>query len=149
MVPTSIRDANRYVARWHRHSAPVGGALFALACIDAGALEPCGVVIVGRPKARQLQRGATCEVVRLATDGTRNACSFLYARARRAAQALGYQRVVTYTLQIESGASLRGLGALEAADVRAQSWDRPGRRRIDHAMPAERIRWELIVEPDE
>ena len=144
--PISIHAANSYVARWHRHSHPVRGALFAMSAYhDTHAVEPCGVVIVGRPKARRLQDGVTCEVVRLASDGTRDCCSFLYSRAKRAAQALGYRRCVTYTLATESGSSLRAVNATPSATVAAKSWDTPSRRRTDKHQPAERVRWELIA----
>lgn len=143
LIPMTIQGANEYVARWHRHSEPTRSALFALACITDGALEPCGVAIVGRPKARALQDGATCEVVRLATDGTSDACSFLYSKARRAAQALGYRRCVTYTLARESGSSLRAVGAVPVATVKGRSWDTPTRPRIDKRTPEDRVRWEL------
>ena len=52
----------------------------------------------------------TLEVTRLCTDGTKNACSFLYGKAARAAFALGYRRIGTYTLPDEGGASLRAAG---------------------------------------
>ena len=69
-----------------------------------------GVAIVGRPVSRYLDDGKTLEVNRLCTDGTKNACSFLYAAAARAARAMGYQRIITYTLDTEGGASLRAAG---------------------------------------
>jgi hypothetical protein len=84
------------------------GALFALGVEKGG--ELVGVAIVGRPVGRGLQDGRTVEITRVATDGTRNACSFLYGRCRRAAAALGYRRVITYTRQDESGASPRAAG---------------------------------------
>ena len=52
----------------------------------------------------------TLEVNRLCTDGTPNACSILYAAAYRAARAMGYNRVVTYILDTENGASLKAAG---------------------------------------
>ena len=55
------------------------------------------------------------EVNRLCTDGTRNACSMLYAAAWRAARAMGYKRIVTYILESENGASLR-------LEMRGTSW---------------------------
>jgi hypothetical protein len=97
LLPITIQGANGYVARWHRHHAPVRSALFAVAAQRVGALDLCGVAIIGRPKARALQDGRTCEVVRLASDGSDNVCSFLYEKARRAAQALGFTRCKTYT----------------------------------------------------
>jgi len=145
LVPISISGAKQYVARWHRHSEVPRSALFALACYVPDAIEPCGVALVGRPKARALQDGFTCEVVRVATDGRRNACSFLYGAAKRAAQALGYKRVITYTLARESGASLRAIGAAPVATVRGRSWDSRSRRRTDKtsAQRADKVRWEL------
>lgn len=73
--------------------------------------EVIGVAIVGRPVARLLACDPfTAEVTRLCTDGTRNACSMLYSATWRASRALGYHRLVTYTLQEEGGASLRAAG---------------------------------------
>ena len=144
--PITLRDANAYVARWHRHHKPTRGGLFALQLLTAGAVEPCGVAIVGRPVARRLQDGRTCEVLRIATDGTRNACSRLLHACRRAAQALGYVRVITYTLSTESGSSLRAVGATVSGTVQGRSWDQPSRRRADKtaAQLADKVRWELL-----
>src|SRR5579872_6615311 len=129
LVPISIRDASVYVARWHRHLPPPRGGLFALAA-TRGELEPVGVIIVGRPLGRQAQDGVTCEVLRLAVaEHEPNACSFLYARARRAAQALGYLRVITKTRVDESGGSLRALGLAPDRRRRGEEWDRPSRVR--------------------
>ncbi len=69
-----------------------------------------GVAIVGRPVSRYLDDGATLEVNRLCSTGEKNVCSFLYGAAARAAKALGYQRIITYTLDTEPGTSLRAAG---------------------------------------
>ncbi len=109
IVPVSFRDARGFTAMWHRHHAPPAGCKFCVgAADDRGVLR--GVAIAGRPVARQLDDGLTLEVTRVATDGTANACSLLYAAFWRAAKALGYRRLVTYTQAGESGASLRGAG---------------------------------------
>lgn len=146
LVPCSIQAANEYVARWHRNHPPVRSALFAVAAQRVGALDLCGVAIIGRPKARGLQDGRTCEVVRLATDGSDNVCSFLYQRARRAAQALGFTRCKTYTLASESGASLRALGLTPEANVKGKTWNTPSRSRTapSRAQLADKLRWELL-----
>lgn len=146
VVPISISGACEYVARWHRHSSVPRGGLFAVACRVAGAVEPCGVAIVGRPVARMLQDGRTCEVTRVATDGTRNACSFLYGACKRIAQAMGYTRCITYTLASESGASLRAIGAEPVANVRGASWDRAARQRTDKSKSQRenKVRWSLF-----
>src|ERR1035441_8056475 len=87
-----------------------------------------GVAIVGRPVARRLDDGETLEVTRLCTDGTPNACSFLYGACRRAAFALGYGRIGTYTLQDEGGASLRAAGWTLIGERSGGNWkNREGR----------------------
>jgi hypothetical protein len=108
VVPCTQRQAKQFVHDHHRHNDPPPGGLFALAALDVDRL--CGVVIVGRPVAKGLQDGLTAEITRCCSDGTRNVCSLLYGRARRAAFALGYRRVITYTLPEENGASLRAAG---------------------------------------
>ncbi|HMJ03091.1 MAG TPA: XF1762 family protein, partial [Conexibacter sp.] len=107
--------------------------------------ELVGVAIVGRPLARLLQDGWTLEVLRLCTTGDRNACSFLYGACWRAARALGYRRLVTYTRADEGGASLRASGFRVVGEVKSESWDRPSRPR-DGGDPQQRLRWELSAE---
>jgi hypothetical protein len=137
--PARFREAKALVARWHRHHNPPQGHLFSLAALVGG--EPCGVCVVGRPVARRLDDGTTCEVTRLATDGTTNACSFLLGAARRAAQALGYRRLLTYTLPEEGGASLRAAGWVPAGRTAGGSWSHPSRRRTDRAPTCAKLRW--------
>ena len=132
--------ANEFVAAHHRHSRPDVGCLFALAAW-AGPLDLRGVAIVGRPKARGLDDGRTVEVTRVATDGTRNACSQLYAAACREARKRGYQRVVTYTFVTETGASVRASGFTRTGYVRGRQWDSPSRRR-NLRETTDRHRWE-------
>lgn len=129
IVPMRLAEANEAVQRWHRHHKPVAGYLFAVGVSDDGTLR--GVAIVGRPVARHLDDGHTAEITRCATDGARNACSMLLGACRRAAKALGYQRVVTYTLPEEGGASLRAAGFRWDGDAgaSAKQWHtRPGRQ---------------------
>jgi len=109
LVPVSLAQANEHVAAWHRHNKPVPGAKFCVGAADAsGVLR--AVAISGRPVARMYDDGDTIEVVRVASDGTHNACSMLYGACQRAAFALGYRRVITYTQADESGSSLRASG---------------------------------------
>jgi len=125
----------------HRHHQAPQGGKFAVAASHDGVIV--GVAIVGRPVSRALDDGETAEVIRVATDGTSNACSFLYAKAKRAAQALGYTRVITYTLPEESGASLRAIGARLIRLTRAQTWNRPSRPRVDSHPTGTKQLWEL------
>lgn len=144
LAPISIREASRYVLHHHRHHRPPQGALFALAVEANGQLV--GVAIVGRPVGRGAQDGRTVEITRVCTDGTSNACSFLYSRCRRAAVALGYERVLTYTRQDEGGASPRAAGFEQEALLDARSWadeytQTDGKGRQDQSTPAARVRW--------
>lgn len=107
IVPMKHADANEYVRKLHRHNKPTLGAIF---CVGVADDVVRGVAIVGRPVARRLDDGATVEILRVATDGARNACSMLYGACRRAARELGYGRVITYTLPEEGGASLKAAG---------------------------------------
>src|SRR6185369_12619565 len=95
----------------HRHHKPIATkALFAVAVARAGEEEPCGAAIISRPAARMSDDGWTAEVSRCVTNGEKNACSMLYGAAWRARKALGYRRLLTYTLPEEGGGSLRGAG---------------------------------------
>lgn len=122
VVPVSRAEANRYVDVLHRHNGPLPSSKFCCGVIDeTGAV--LGVAIAGLPKARMLTDGGTLEVNRVCTDGSRNACSKLYGACVRAARALGYWRVVTYTLEAEAGASLRASGwTLVAQGAGGGSW---------------------------
>ena len=127
--PVSLAEANAFVVRHHRHHKPVVGHKFSIGAVKDGDLV--GVVIVGRPVSRMRQDGLTLEVTRLCTDGTRNACSFLYGRAAKVAFALGYQRIGTYILTSESGVSLRAAGWRYLSRTKGRSWSCASRPRIN------------------
>ena len=99
LVPVSLKAANTFVAEHHRHHKPVVGHKFSIGCALDGRLV--GVAIVGRPVSRYLDNGLTLEVNRLCTTGEKNVCSMLYAAAARAAKAMGYQKIITYTLDTD------------------------------------------------
>lgn len=103
--PITLREANAYVERFHRHHGGVAGCKFAVACVMYG--EICGVAICGRPVSRRLDDGATLEINRVCTDGTENACSKLYGACCRIAKEMGYKKVITYILASEDGASVK------------------------------------------
>ena len=138
--PISLRQAMAFVQGVHRHHKKPQGGKFAIAAMVSD--EMVGVAIVGRPVSRALDNGWTAEVIRVATDGTRNACSFLYSHAKRAAQAMGYRKVITYTLIEESGASLRAVGWKRAGVAGGGSWSRPSRPRHQSHPEQKKIRWE-------
>jgi len=140
IVPITQREAFAFVERMHRHHKPPRGSIIQLAVAKAG--EVVGVAIVGRPVARGLQDGWTAEVNRVATDGSRNACSMLYGAAWRAVRALGYRRLVTYTLPEEGGASLRGAGFTLIGQAGGGSWSCKNRPRVDLHPLQVKFRWE-------
>ena len=140
-IPVSITEANAFVRAVHRHHGVVAGHKFAIAAVFDE--KVVGVVIVGRPVARSLDDGLTLEVTRLATDGTRNACSFLYGAAARATFALGYKRLGTYILASENGASLRASGWRLVGEVKGRSWSCPSRPRIDKHPTQNKLRFEV------
>lgn len=141
-VPLTLAEANAFVARHHRHHPPVVGHKFSLGAALAGKIV--GVCIVGRPVSRMRDDGLTLEVTRLCTDGTKNACSFLYGAAARAAFALGYLRIGTYILASETGASLRAAGWRQIGEVRGQSWSRTSRPRVDTHPTEPKLLFEAV-----
>jgi hypothetical protein len=140
IVPISFAEAKASVARLHRHLPHVVGHKFSVAVAAGEAIV--GVAIVGRPVARHLDDGWTLEVVRLATDGARNACSMLYGTSWRAARAMGYRRITTYTRSEEPGTSLRAAGWRTVAEVAPGSWNRASRPRVDQTPLQGKCRWE-------
>lgn len=142
-IPIELRQANEFVDKLHRHHDPVHRDKFRIGAEVDGKLV--GVVQVARPVSRMLDDGKTVEVVRLCTDGSKDICSFLYARAARVAKELGYERIITYILYTEPGTSLRACGWIEDGTTSGGSWDRPSRRRSTTAptVPKKRFVKEL------
>lgn len=148
VVPVALREANAFVDAYHRHNAPTRGCKFCLGANFGDMLA--GVAIIGRPVARLLQDGLTAEVLRCCVqpDAPKNTPSFLYGRAWRVWQAMGGRRMVTYTLDSESGASLRAvnwriLGTKEPIP-KGKGWTNRGGGRMWHPAQGElRLRWEI------
>ncbi|MER6190211.1 XF1762 family protein [Streptomyces cyaneofuscatus] len=143
LVPVRSREAREFVRRWHRHHPPPVGQIFSVGAADSqGTLR--AVAVAGRPVARHLDDGTTLEVTRTASDGVRNANSLLYAACWRATKALGYQRLITYTQEGESGASLRGADwRLIASRPPRAGWHTRSRPRTDRGTDhVARFLWE-------
>lgn len=138
--PCTLKQANELIEELHRHHKPVQGHRFSIAAYIGTDL--IGVAVVGRPVARMVDQYNIAEVTRLATDGTRNACSFLYSRCARAAEAMGFDAIQTYILESEPGTSLKASGWRCDGVVRRDGvgWNnRPGRR-TDQPI-SRKIRW--------
>jgi hypothetical protein len=144
LAPITLRAAAAFIAKHHRHCAAPKGWKFGISLRGPrGGL--LGVVVVARPVARMLDNGYTAEITRLCTPrlgGRKNACSKLYAAARRAAFAMGYRKIVTYTLDEESGTSLLAAGFIPVAESGGGTWNRPSRNRVDAGPLGAKIRWE-------
>lgn len=140
LVPITFSEANEFVLNHHRHHKPVVGHKFSIAVSDGEKIR--GVAMIGRPVSRFLDNGWTLEVNRVATDGARNACSMLYGAAWRAAKALGYKKLITYTLPVEGGHSLRGAGWKCIGEAGGGNWNCKSRPRVDTDHQQMKLKWE-------
>lgn len=146
LQPVDVAEACEFVARLHRHHRPPQGYKLCIGVNDGTKLV--GVLIAGRPVARALDDGTTLEVTRCCTDGTRNACSLLYGAAWRAARALGYVRMITYTLPEEGGFSLKGAGWKCVGEAGGGKWTNSVRQRADDHPLCSKWRWEVSTGED-
>jgi hypothetical protein len=145
VVPVALSEAKEFVRNFHRHNKPPVGHVFSLGASDGETL--IGVAICGQPVARMLDDGETLEVTRCCVLDTapKGACSFLYSRAWRAARALGWARLITYTLHTESGASLRGAGWKMVGTIPARDpkdWQSRAGRDWQPVVGQAKFRWE-------
>lgn len=130
LCPLKQRDAFDFIGQHHRHHKPPVGSLWQHGVMDDEGVV-VGACVVGRPVARRLDDGLTVEITRLCTLGHENACSMLYAAARRVAIDKGYRRGITYILESEDGGSLRASGWKELWKSPGRSWSVPSRPRED------------------
>ncbi len=142
ITPINFDEANAFISKFHRHHKPMQGCKFCVAVSDDE--KVVGVAIVGRPVARMLDNGWTLEVNRCCTDGTKNACSMLYSASWKAAKALGYQRLITYTLPEEGGASLRASNWKCLGLKGGGNWNVKSRPRVDtdELLRGQKLLWE-------
>lgn len=145
LVRVDWQTARAFCRSWHRHhSKPPPGHYFHCACADDELLV--GVAIAGRPVAQAFDNGVTVEVNRTVTNGYKNANSMLYGAVARVAFALGFERVVTYTEEGESGASLRACGYRVVAERPARGgWNSPSRPREPGRDHMPRTLWEALA----
>lgn len=145
LQPITYREACEFIKQFHSHHIPPQGWLFGIAANDGE--KVVGVVTIGRPVARMLNDGYTAEVSRCCTDKTEHVASKLYAAAWRAVRAMGYRRLVTYTLASEAGTSLKAAGWKALYQTKGGTWNRPntGRIRVDKHPTGQKTLWEAKV----
>lgn len=151
-VPMSLREANDLVTQFHRHSKRTSrdGGKFAVGVSDG--IELWGAAIVGNPVSATLMDGLTAEVLRVVVrpGAPKGACSFLYGACWRAWRAMGGQKLVTYTLQDESGSSLRGAGWKVVGEVAPHNrWDSKKdhlQREWQPIYGQSKFRWEMVAD---
>lgn len=139
--PVTFRQASDYINQYHRHHRATVGCKFCIGLYENEKLIGCAVC--GRPVSRYLDDGLTCEINRVCTDGTRNACSMLYGACCRTAKAMGYRQIITYTLESESGTSLKASNFLDDGIAGGEIWT--GNRKRNNGVPQEKKRrWRRV-----
>ncbi len=145
VVPCTIDQANAFVQSIHRHHGSIPIARLAFAVADESGLIR-GVAIIGRPCNTYLDDNWTLEVRRVCTDGCSNACSALYGAAWKAVKAIGYRRLVTYTLPEEGGSSLRAVGWKPIEGCGGKAWSHKKRERKSNPLfLMKKTRWEVCT----
>lgn len=141
ITPITLSQAKDFITKHHSHHKPPISWRFGCGVVN-DQCELCGVATAGRPVFRLLDDGNTLEITRCCTDQTPNAASMLYNSIRRAAKALGFSRLITYTLESESGTSLKAAGWTPTSTSRGGSWSRNSRKRNDKHPTTPKTRWE-------
>lgn len=147
VVPLSLKQANEFVTKHHRHNKRCAGHKFSLGAMFQDHLV--GVVIVGRPVARKLDKDLTLEISRncVLDEAPKGTCSFLYAKAIKVWQSMGGKKIITYTVESESGASLRAVNFENTATSRRfpkhhKGWRTRDNREHQDVQLQLRLRWE-------
>lgn len=143
LTPITLKVANDFVKKHHRHHGPVTGWKFGVGLEHDGKLV--GVAIAGRPVSRMTQTNEpqTIEITRVCTLGHRNAPSMLYGAISRAAFSLGYTKVISFILCTETGHSLKCADWKCVGPSAGGSWSRPSRGREDDHPLERKMKWEL------
>lgn len=140
--PITFREASDFINLHHRHHKATVGHKFSIGLYDSEKLV--GVAVCGRPVSRHLDDGITCEINRLCTDGTKNACSMLYGACCRVAKEMGYAKIITYILESENGASLKASNFICEGEAGGTHWT--GKRNRGQDIPREmKTRWVRVL----
>ena len=127
LVPISLREANEYLAKHIRQCRPMPGCKFTVGCALDG--ELAGAAIVGRCR----DDAQTVQIDRIYTTGGRAAYGMLYGACARAAQALGYWRIIAFLPADRPDSALRAAGWARADPVDT------GRKRASKTLRYERL----------
>ena len=145
IIPLSLKEANEFVTKYHRHNKKCAGHKFSIGAVYKN--EIVGVVIVGRPVARKLDDRFTLEINRNCVLDTapKGTCSFLYSRAIKIWQTMGGKKIITYTLETESGSSLKAVNFNKETTVQTfkknTGWTTRANRVWQKVQATPRIRW--------
>tara|TARA_B100000900_G_C19969962_1_gene469361 strand:- start:14 stop:481 length:468 start_codon:yes stop_codon:yes gene_type:complete len=145
IVPLSLKEANEFVTKYHRHNKKCQGHKFSLGAVFENKLV--GVVIVGRPVARKLDDKLTLEINRncVLDNAPKGTCSFLYSKAIKVWQTMGGKKIITYTLDYESGSSLKAVNFKKEKMVQIfkknTGWTTRVNRVWQEVQKTPRIRW--------
>ena len=144
-IPLSLKEANEFVTKYHRHNKKCAGHKFSIGAVYKN--EIVGVVIVGRPVARKLDNRFTLEINRNCVLDTapKGTCSFLYSRVIKIWQTMGGKKIITYTLETESGSSLKAVNFNKETTVQTfkknTGWTTRTNRIWQEVQATPRIRW--------
>jgi len=119
--PITIKEANFFVENHHRHHRPTtrNSGKWALSVIDTITDKIVGVAITGNPVSATYMDGLTLEITRLCVLETapKGTSSFLISKCSSIWRLMGGEKILTYTLSHESGASLKGAGWAKVGEV--------------------------------
>lgn len=138
IVPITFAYAKQFIKEYHRHAPNVIGCKFCIGLQGDDGIV--GVAVCGRPVSRFLDDGLTIEINRVCTNGVVNGCSMLYGACCRIAKEMGYKRAITYTLQSETGSSVKASNFVCDGEAGGTHWT--GKRNRGQNIPNElKKRW--------
>ena len=144
-IPLTLKEANAFVKENHRHSKQCRGHRFSLGAVYKD--ELVGAAIIGRAINRYLDNRFTAEILRncVLEKAPKGTCSFLYSRAMKVWQSQGGKKIVTYTLETETGSSLKAVNFNAAAKTGffKGGWQNRSNRR--EYTPIRKIRLEKFL----
>lgn len=147
ICPISLKEAQQYIRKHHRHCGPPKFHKFSVALVVAGEDEPVGIAVASTPKARVQMDGKTLEINRVCSDVRyADVCSKLYSLVVKAGRNMGYCRFLTYTLAEEDGVGIKAAGfRLDGMTENApQGWNSQSRPRCTEKYPdGPKKRWVL------